>query len=190
MTTLLSLFLLAQWALAGCNEAPEAEYGAARPAEDGSCSVTLRFEPEDMQPTATRAADENAIRDLNIWACGTGIGRDVHLYIPDGKTATTLALISDNYHFYAVANAGHDLGEMNEAALQTLAASFSGEPGDGTVLPMAARAETQVAGATSVTLRMERLVAKLSLALSVAPALQGTLTIESEQLQTVPNRCL
>lgn len=190
MTTLLSLFLLAQWALAGCNEAPEAEYGAARPAEDGSCPLTLRFEPEEMQPTATRAADENAIRDLNIWACGTGIGRDVHLYIPDGKTATTLALIPDNYHFYAVANAGHDLGEMNEAALQTLAASFSGEPGDGTVLPMAARAETQVAGATSVTLRMERLVAKLSLSLSVAPALQGTLAIESVQLLSVPNRCL
>lgn len=190
MIPLLSLFLLAQWALAGCAESPEAEYGAARPAEDGSCPVTLRFEQEDMQPTATRAADENAVRDLNIWACGTGIGRDVHLYIPDGKTATTLALIPDNYHFYAVANAGHDLGEMNEAALQTLAASFSGEPGDGTVLPMAARAETQVAGATSVTLRMERLVAKLSLALSVAPALQGTLAIESVQLLSVPNRCL
>ena len=109
MIPLLSLFLLAQWALAGCAEAPEAEYGAARPAEDGSCPVTLRFEPEEMQPTATRAADENAIRDLNIWACGTGIGRDVHLYIPDGKTAATLTLIPDNYHFYAVANAGRDL---------------------------------------------------------------------------------
>lgn len=190
MITLLPLLLLAQWALAGCNEAPEAEYGAARPAEDGSCPVTLCFEPEDMQPTATRAADENAVRDLNIWACGTGIGRDVHLYIPDGKTAATLALIPDNYHFYAVANAGRDLGEMNEAALHTLAASFSGEPGDGTVLPMAARAETQVAGATSVTLRMERLVAKLSLSLSVAPALQGALTVESVQLLSVPSRCL
>ena len=190
MTTLLPLFLLALWALTGCAEGPEAEYGAARPTEDGSCPVTLCFEPEDMQPTATRAADENAIRDLNIWACGTGIGRNVHLYVPDGQRSATLALIPDNYHFYAVANAGHDLGEMNEAALQTLAASFSGEPGDGTVLPMAARAETQVAGATSVTLRMERLVAKLSLALSVAPALQGALTVESVQLLSVPNRCL
>ena len=190
MTTLLSLFLLALRALAGCAEGPEAEYGAARPTEDGSCPVTLRFEPEDMQPTATRAADENSIRDINLWACGTGIGRDVHLYIPDGKTAATLTLIPDNYHFYAVANAGRDLGDMGEAALQTLAASFSGEPGDGAVLPMAARAETQVAGATSVTLRMERLASKLSLSLSVTPALQGALMMESVQLLSVPNRCL
>lgn len=190
MIPLLSLFLLAQWALAGCAEAPEAEYGAARPAEDGSCPLTLRFEPEEMQPTATRAADENAVRDLNIWACGTGIGRDVHLYIPDGKTATTLALIPDNYHFYAVANAGHDLGEMNEAALQTLAASFSGEPGTGEAIPMAARGELHISGPASLTLRMERLVAKLSLSLSVAPALQGALTVESVQLLSVPSRCL
>lgn len=190
MITLLPLFLLALRALAGCAEGPEAEYGAARPTEDGSCPVTLRFEPEDMQPTATRAADENSIRDINLWACGTGIGRDVHLYIPDGKTAATLTLIPDNYHFYAVANAGRDLGDMGEAALQTLAASFSGEPGDGAVLPMAARAETQVAGATSVTLRMERLASKLSLSLSVTPALQGALTVESVQLLSVPSRCL
>ena len=153
MIPLLSLFLLAQWALASCNEAPEAEYGAARPAEDGSCPVTLRFEPEDMQPTATRAADENAIRDLNIWACGTGIGRDVHLYVPDGQRSATLALIPDNYHFYAVANAGYDLGEMNEAALQTLAASFSGEPGTGETIPMAARGELHISGPASLTLR-------------------------------------
>ncbi|WP_302387265.1 DUF4906 domain-containing protein [Alistipes ihumii] len=190
MIPLLSLFLLAQWALAGCNEAPEAEYGAARPTEDGSYPVTLRFEQEDMQPTATRAADENAIRDLNLWTCGTGIGRDVHLYIPDGKTAATFALIPDNYHFYAVANAGRDLGDMDETALQTLAASFSGEPGTGETIPMAARGELHISGPASLTLRMERLVAKLSLTLSVASALQGALTVESVQLLSVPSRCL
>lgn len=190
MTTLLPLFLLALWALTGCAEGPEAEYGAARPTEDGSCPVTLCFEPEDMQPTATRAADENAIRDLNIWACGTGIGRNVHLYVPDGQRSATLALIPDNYHFYAVANAGRDLGDMDETALQTLAASFSGEPGTGEAIPMAARGELHISGPASLTLRMERLVAKLSLSLSVAPALQGALTVESVQLLSVPNRCL
>ena len=190
MIILMPLLLLALWALAGCDEDPETECGAARPAEDGSCPLTLRFEPEEMQQTATRAADENAIRDLNIWACGTGIGRDVHLYIPDGKTATTLALIPDNYHFYAVANAGHDLGEMNEAALKTLAASFSGEPGTGEAIPMAARGELHISGPASLTLRMERLVSKLSLTLSVASALQGALTVESVQLLSIPSRCL
>lgn len=190
MIILMPLLLLVLWALAGCDEDPETECGAARPAEDGSCPLTLRFEPEEMQQTATRAADENAIRDLNIWACGTGIGRDVHLYIPDGKTATTLALIPDNYHFYAVANAGHDLGEMNEAALKTLAASFSGEPGTGEAIPMAARGELHISGPASLTLRMERLISKLSLTLSVASALQGALTVESVQLLSIPSRCL
>ena len=158
--------------------------------QPGGCALTLRFEPEEMQQTATRAADENAIRDLNVWACGTGIGRDVHLYIPDGKTAAALTLIPDSYCFYAAANAGRDLGEMTEAALQTLAVSFSVEPGTGEALPMAASTEMQVSGSASVTLSLRRLVSKLSLSLGVAPALQGTLTLESVQLLSVPDRCL
>lgn len=174
--------------LAGCSKEPQMERLSA--SECGSSSVTLRFECETLRETDTRAADENSIRDINLWACSTGIVRNVHLYVPDGQSTAALTLIPDNYRFYAIANAGRDLGEMDEAALQTLAASFSGEPGDGAVLPMAARAETQVAGATSVTLRMERLMAKLSVSVSVTPALQGSLILESVQLLSVPNRCL
>lgn len=158
--------------------------------QPGGCALTLRFEPEDMQRTDTRAADENAVRDINLWACGTDVGRNVHLYLPGGKTAASLTLIPDNYHFYAVANAGRDLGDMAEAALQTLAAPFSGEPGDGAALPMAARGELRVSGPASLTLRLRRLVSKLSLSLAVAPALQSALTIESVQLLSVPGRCL
>lgn len=158
--------------------------------QPGGCALTLRFEPDEMRQADTRAADENAVRDINLWACGTGTGRNVHLYVPGGKTAAALTLIPDNYRFYAVANAGRDLGDMAEAALQTLAAPFSGEPGDGAALPMAARGELRVSGATSLTLRLRRLVSKLSLSLSVAPALQSALTIESVQLLSVPDRCL
>ena len=122
--------------LAGCSKEPQMERLSA--SECGSSSVTLRFECETPQEAASRVADENAIRDINLWACGTDVGRNVHLYLPGGKTAAALTLIPDNYRFYAVANTGHDLGDMAEAALQTLAASFSGEPGDGAALPMAA----------------------------------------------------
>lgn len=158
--------------------------------QPGGCALTLHFEPDEMRQADTRAADENAVRDINLWACGTGIGHGVHLYVPGGKTTAALTLIPDNYHFYAVANAGRDLGEMTEAALQTLAAPFSGEPGDGAALPMAARSELHISGPASLTLRMERLASKLSLSLSVAPALQGSLILESVQLLSVPNRCL
>ena len=158
--------------------------------QPGGCALTLRFEPDEMQQADTRAADENAVRDINLWACGTGTGRNVHLYVPGGKTAAALTLIPDNYRFYAVANAGRDLGDMAEAALQTLAAPFSGEPGDGAALPMAARGELRVSGATSLTLRLRRLVSKLSLSLAVAPALQSALAIESVQLLSVPRSCL
>ena len=174
--------------LAGCSKEPQMERLSA--SECGSSSVTLRFECETPQEAASRVADENAIRDINLWACGTDVGRNVHLYLPGGKTAAALTLIPDNYRFYAVANAGRDLGDMAEAALQTLAAPFSGEPGDGAALPMAARGELRVSGATSLTLRLRRLVSKLSLSLSVAPALQSALTIESVQLLSVPDRCL
>ena len=174
--------------LAGCSKEPQMERFSA--SECGSSSVTLRFECETPHEAVSRAADENAVRDINLWACGTDVGRNVHLYVPGGKTAAALTLIPDNYHFYAVANAGRDLGEMTEAALQTLAASFSGEPGDGAALPMAARGELRVSGPASLTLRLRRLVSKLSLSLSVAPALQSALTIESVQLLSVPDRCL
>lgn len=174
--------------LAGCSKEPQMERLSA--SECGSSSVTLRFECETPLEAASRVADENAIRDINLWACGTGIGRGVHLYVPGGKTAAALTLIPDNYRFYAVANTGRDLGDMAEAALQTLAAPFSGEPGDGAALPMAARGELRVSGATSLTLRLRRLVSKLSLSLSVAPALQSALTIESVQLLSVPRSCL
>lgn len=174
--------------LAGCSKEPQMERLSA--SECGSSSVTLRFECETPQEAASRVADENAIRDINLWACGTDVGRNVHLYLPGGKTAAALTLIPDNYRFYAVANTGHDLGDMAEAALQTLAASFSGEPGDGAALPMAARGELRVSGATSLTLRLRRLVSKLSLSLSIAPALQSALTIESVQLLSVPRSCL
>lgn len=174
--------------LAGCSKEPQMERFSA--SECGSSSVTLRFECETPHEAVSRAANENAVRDINLWACGTDVGRNVHLYLPGGKMATSLTLIPDNYRFYAVANAGRDLGEMTEAALQTLAAPFSGEPGDGAALPMAARGELRVSGPASLTLRLRRLVSKLSLSLSVAPALQSALTIESVQLLSIPDRCL
>ena len=55
---------------------------------------------------------------------------------------------------------------------------------------MAARGELHVSGPASITLRLRRLVSKLSLSLSVAPALQSALTIESVRLLSVPDRCL
>lgn len=173
---------------ASCERTPFESPSAAPQAD--SHTLTLRFEPEEMRQTVTRAADENSIRNLNVWACGTGIGHDVHLYVPDGKMAVMLTLIPDNYHLYAVANVGRDLGETDEAALQTLAASFSGEPGAGEPLPLAADTEMQVSGSASVTLRLRRLVSKLALSIDVVPALQGALTVESVQLLSVPDRCL
>lgn len=174
--------------LAGCSKEPQVERLSASAC--GSSSVTLRFECETPHEAATRAADENAVRDINLWACGTDVGRNVHLYVPGGKTTATLTLIPDHYRFYAVANAGRDLGDMDEAALQTLATPFSGEPGTGAALPMAARSELHISGPASLTLRLRRLVSKLSLSLSVAPALQSVLTIESVQLLSVPDQCL
>ena len=174
--------------LAGCSKEPQVERLSASAC--GSSSVTLRFECETPHEAVSRAANENAVRDINLWACGTDVGRNVHLYVPGGKTTAALTLIPDNYRFYAVANAGRDLGDMAEAALQTLAAPFSGEPGDGAALPMAARGELRVSGPASLTLRLRRLVSRLSLSLSVAPALQSALTIESVQLLSVPDRCL
>lgn len=77
----------------------------------------LEVEPSEEMNSGTRAADENVVRDINLWTCGTDVGCNVHLYVPGGKTAAALTLIPDNYHFYAVANAGRDLGEMTETAL-------------------------------------------------------------------------
>ena len=170
--------------LGGCSKEPSPETGPGQ-----LHSLRIAFVPEESRTRSPGETDESRIYDVNLYIVHTASGRVSHSY-RTGSDPVTLDLMPGDYTFYAVANAGRDLGEMTEAALQTLAAPFSGEPGDGTALPMAARSELCMAGPASLTLRLRRLVSKLSLSLSVAPALQSALTIESVQLLSVPGRCL
>lgn len=168
----------------------EPDVSGVAPTRGEGFPVTVRFSEAEARTVPTRAADENGIGDVNLWAFGSGSGRSAHLFIPGGGSTATLSLTPGSYRIYAVANRGEDLGGRSEAELQSLSAAFTGEIAAGARLPMAARSEVQVTGPASFTLLMERLVSKLSLTLSVAPALQGSLTLESVQLLSVPRSCL
>lgn len=180
------LLLLVSGIMTGCGEKTESEGNASAA---GSCRTVFIAEPL-AETKAASATDETKIADVNLWAFHESSGNATHLYSSSGAALPAVELLPGTYRIYTIANSGKDLGEMDEQLLQTLAASFSGEPGDGAVLPMAARSEIAVSKSASVTLPVERLVAKLSLSLSVAPALQGSLILESVQLLSVPNRCL
>lgn len=157
---------------------------------NGTCFLTLYVEDETFEQVVTRAVEENSIRNLNIWAYGIETGRNFHLYTTQGLSSTTLELVPGNYHIYVIANSGKDLGEMSEASLQALSFTFDGEPKDKDLLAMAARGEINISGPASLTLRLKRLVSKVSLSLDVLPSLQGSLSLENIQLLSVPKKCL
>lgn len=157
---------------------------------NGTYSLILYVEDETFEQVVTRAVEENSIRNLNIWAYGIETGRNFHLYTTQGLSSTTLELVPGNYHIYVIANSGKDLGEMSEASLQALSFTFDGEPKDKDLLAMAARGEINISGPASLTLRLKRLVSKVSLSLDVLPSLQGSLSLENIQLLSVPKKCL
>ena len=179
------LLLISGVLLTGCDKRTEPQGNVS-----GADPCRIVFTAISLAETKAASTDETSIADVNVWAFHESSGNATHLYSPSGATLPVVELLPGTYRIYTVANCGKDLGEIDETALQALSASFSGEITSGTLLPMAARSVIEVSASASVSLPVERLVAKLSVSVSVAPALQGSLILESVQMLSIPDRCL
>ena len=91
--------------LAACTEA--VEIPARAPEKQSPVRVELHLTTE--QQAATRAMDENCIRDVNLYLYGD---TEYHFYFPSVSSPLVFNVLPGNYQSDAIANAVQDLGEM------------------------------------------------------------------------------
>ena len=97
--------------LAACTEA--VEIPARAPEKQSPVRVELHLTTE--QQAATRAMDENCIRDVNLYLYGD---TEYHFYFPSDSSPLVFNVLPGNYRSYAIANAGQDLGDKNAFKIQ------------------------------------------------------------------------
>lgn len=161
--------------LAACAKDAEVE---PRPAD--LSPVRLAVRPEGA-PSASRAVDESRVEDVNFYLVYKTTGMAYHAYAEE--EAVYLSLPQGDYTAWAVANAGHDLGEIAPDRLPALALPVPAT-GELTTLPMSGRAELSVSGTGNpVPITVRRRAAKLNLSLRTDPA--AGLTLVSYRLVNV-----
>ncbi len=167
--------------LAACTEA--VEIPARAPEKQSPVRVELHLTTE--QQAATRAMDENCIRDVNLYLYGD---TEYHFYFPSVSSPLVFNVLPGNYRSYAIANAGQDLGDKNafkiqfyETAVDVMVSSDA--------IPMTDRGTLAVDGAgrcTPSSLRVTRSAAKIAYTIEVADAVAPSLRLRSVQFCNLP----
>lgn len=152
--------------LAACTEA--VEIPAQAPEKQSPVRVELHLTTEQQQ-TATRAMDENSIRDVNLYLYGD---TEYHFYFPSVSSPLVFNVLPGNYRSYAIANAGQNLGDKNAFEIQFYETAVDVmESSD--AIPMTDRGTLAVDGAgrcTPSSLCVMRSAAKIAYTIEVADA--------------------
>lgn len=180
--------MLAIWGLAMFSCQQQKENGTSFPVS----AVSFTFHQRDMTVTtkSLSADQENEIEDINLYLFHRTFP-DItrHLFLSGSQTKNlSLTLPLGEYCLYAVANLGFDLGDKTEPEVQDSQIVITGAE-DLTArkaLPMCARKTFTVQGQTNLSVTLERIVSKISLTVSVAPELAGTITLKGVQIENAP----
>lgn len=164
-------------------------------AESATCRITIVCVPETQTAVPARNPMqewEARIADLNLWVFNASLGVSRHLYVI-GSGTLTLELPAGDYTYYALANAGEDLGELDEAGTKALILTIDpyADLQQGDCLPMASRGSFTALGGRNITISLVRCAARMEINLSVAPEFASQFTFRSVQLLDVPTalRC-
>ena len=84
-------------------------------ASERPVTAELRITTEDMLRLATRATDEEAIRDINLYLFGRSNGQSLHFY--SRSALVRFECLPGEYDLYVAANLGADLGERSAQQL-------------------------------------------------------------------------
>ncbi len=76
-------------------------------ASERPVTAELRITTEDMLRLATRATDEEAIRDINLYLFGRSNGQSLHFY--SRSALVRFECLPGEYDLYVAANLGADL---------------------------------------------------------------------------------
>lgn len=164
-------------------------------AENATCRITIACIPETRTVELARSSmqeREARVTDLNLWVFNASLGVSRHRYVI-GSGALTLKLPAGDYTYYALANAGEDLGELDETGTNALTLTIDpyADLQQGDSLPMASRGSFTALGGRNITVSLVRCAARMEINLSVAPEFASQFTLRSVQLLDVPTalRC-
>ena len=157
-------------------------------ASERPVTAELRITTEDMLRLATRATDEEAIRDINLYLFGRSNGQSLHFY--SRSALVRFECLPGEYDLYVAANLGADLGERSA---QQLLDCTIGRQEEYATLPMSAVMTVAIAPdkeddtVTLPTLSVRRNVAKIAYNIRVADKVPD-LELYSVQLFSIPVR--
>ena len=155
-------------------------------ASERPVTAELRITTEDMLRLATRATDEEAIRDINLYLFGRSNGQSLHFY--SRSALVRFECLPGEYDLYVAANLGADLGERSA---QQLLDCTIGRQEEYATLPMSAVTTVAIAPdkgtVTLPTLSVRRTVAKIAYNIRVADKVPD-LELRSVRLCSVPGR--
>ena len=155
-------------------------------ASERPVTAELRITTEDMLRLATRATDEEAIRDINLYLFGRSNGQSLHFY--SRSALVRFECLPGEYDLYVAANLGADLGERSVQQLRTYTIERQEEYA---TLPMSAVMTVAIAPdkgtVTLPTLSVRRTVAKIAYNIRVADKVPD-LELYSVQLFSIPVR--
>ena len=180
MTRLLILLsLLASGIGWGC----AADLAATATPPTRSVKVELQFSPDPAE-RITRTADEEAIRDINLYLFGRSNGQSLHFY--SRSALVRFECLPGEYDLYVAANLGADLGERSAQQLLDYTIKWQEEYA---TLPMSAVMTVAIAPdkgtVTLPTLSVRRTVAKIAYNIRVADKVPD-LELRSVRLCSVP----
>lgn len=148
-----------------------------------SVKVELQLSPDPAE-RITRAADEEAIRDINLYLFGRSNGQSLHFYFR--SALVRFECLPGEYDLYVAANLGADLGERSVQQLRTYTIKWQEEYA---TLPMSAVMTVAIAPdkgtVTLPTLSVRRTVAKIAYNIRVADKVPD-LELRSVRLCSVP----
>ena len=157
-------------------------------ASERPVTAELRITTEDMLRLATRATDEEAIRDINLYLFGRSNGQSLHFYFR--SALVRFECLPGEYDLYVAANLGADLGERSA---QQLLDYTIGRQEEYATLPMSAVMTVAIAPdkenntVTLPPLSVRRTVAKIAYNIRVADKVPD-LELRSVRLCSVPGR--
>ena len=157
-------------------------------ASERPVTAELRITTEDMLRLATRATDEEAIRDINLYLFGRSNGQSLHFY--SRSALVRFECLPGEYDLYVAANLGADLGERSA---QQLLDYTIGRQEEYATLPMSAVMTVAIAPdkenntVTLPPLSVRRTVAKIAYNIRVADKVPD-LELRSVRLCSVPGR--
>ena len=157
-------------------------------ASERPVTAELRITTEDMLRLATRATDEEAIRDINLYLFGRSNGQSLHFY--SRSALVRFECLPGEYDLYVAANLGADLGERSA---QQLLDYTIGRQEEYATLPMSAVMTVAIAPdkenntVTLPPLSVRRTVAKIAYNIRVADKVPD-LELYSVQLFSIPVR--